>query len=1205
MELSSSSVRDKDQQACHVRMPPFVPRKRHRSPSPPPQAPSPKRAATVRTRRAKPSLFDTLDASTPKARTPEDNKAFLDAQEDSESESSLSDADSDELEGVLNGEARPTKGQKAGESTATKSATATDTEEDVDWEDAIPDPTHARPASGSHAYPHAPEPSGDLEITLTAPGARINYSDNLTATGRKGPSKIERQIRIQTHCMHVQYLLFHNTIRNAWTCDKEVQKILTDGLSEGMKAEVVRWKRAMGMAPPPEPAQAVPKSKGKPKGKDKQKSAEKAAKNRIRDWGAEASRLEPNAPNLSRGDPLLRLLKYLSSYWKKKFRITAPGLRKQGHHTLTDLEERVKSFHNDPHNPERHGERIKNVEAFREAAKRCEGSRDVGAQLFTALLRGLGLEARLVASLQPAGFGWSKAEDARVKKARKKGVDEKDFAADNGSSSSESEDEVSEDEAPVVAKKPPAAAKSNKPAPKRPTRGGKDKPIDVDDNDNSDSELSTAPGTDSDASIVDMTPAKSIKASSKLYDKDLLFPTYWSEVISPVTNTHTPVSPFIVSSVAHTPDLRAAFEPRGKKADKTKQVIAYVIAYSSDGSAKDVTVRYLKRRTWPGRTKGFRLPAEKVPVYNKRGKVKRYEQYDWFKTVMSGYARPASKRTLADELEDTTDLVPVQPASKAKAAGAEETLQGYKNSADFVLERHLRREEAILPSAQPVKHFRTGKGDNAKAEPVYRRRDVVPCKTVESWHKEGRQVKAGEQPLKYVPIRAVTLVRKREVEEAARESGAKPQQGLYARHQTEWIVPEPIKDGKIPRNAFGNIDVYVPTMVPRGAVHIPLRATVRVCKRLGIDFAEACTGFEFGKQRAVPVLTGVVVAAENENLVIDAWEEEEAARKRKEDAKREKIALGMWRKFLMGLRIVERVRLEYGTEHEGRVLDQVDPFPGRRTARNNEKGHLEDGRGKNCCEPDRDDAPGHDEMDVGGGGFFPPGHDEEEVTAGRFIRDGESDAEAGGGGFLLDHDNHSPPPKLKSSLVANCYPYTPISLQAAHQKPVNEDIQPSSADEEEGDDDDDDGEEHSEPIAKARQAPTAARGRSRGRGRAGPAGSGRTAAASRPTKASRAAANGAARRKRKKGTDAGDSTASVGADPSETDGASDCEEESVAPFSNAARAVPRRQAARKSESAVRSHYFDHASGDEDAETDGSGAAPAKRRDGSRLRARAK
>lgn len=38
---------------------------------------------------------------------------------------------------------------------------------------------------------------------------------------------------------------------------------------------------------------------------------------------------------------------------------------------------------------------------------------------------------------------------------------------------------------------------------------------------------------------------------------------------------------------------------------------------------------------------------------------------------------------------------------------------------------------------------------------------------------------------------------------------------------------------------------------------------------MGLDFAEAVTGFEFGKQRAVPVITGVVVPEEHEQAIID------------------------------------------------------------------------------------------------------------------------------------------------------------------------------------------------------------------------------------------------------------------------------------------------------------------------------------------------
>lgn len=57
--------------------------------------------------------------------------------------------------------------------------------------------------------------------------------------------------------------------------------------------------------------------------------------------------------------------------------------------------------------------------------------------------------------------------------------------------------------------------------------------------------------------------------------------------------------------------------------------------------------------------------------------------------------------------------------------------------------------------------------------------------------------------------------------------------------------PLPIQDGKVSRNTFGNCDVYVETMIPKGGVHLPLKGTAKIAKKLGIDYADAVTGFEF------------------------------------------------------------------------------------------------------------------------------------------------------------------------------------------------------------------------------------------------------------------------------------------------------------------------------------------------------------------------
>ena len=924
-------------------MPPFIPRKRRLS-TPPPDATASKSGK-------KPSLFDTVDKPSPSTSL-QDNKSFLDHLNGSESESTLSDVSSDEFADALS---NPSPKRR-------KVVHEEEEDDQVEWEDAVQ--AGITPAASTPAAE-----IGDLELTLDTNTRMVSLTDLLKQ--KKGPSKLERKIRVATHCMHVQFLLFHNLVRSGWACDKEAQSILVRQLPAGVKKEVDKWRAASGLSPDTvaEAKKAVP-HKGR-KGK-------KAAQNdrNQRDWGRPAERQERGAPNMSRGDPLIRLLKVLAAYWKKRFTITAPCLRKQGYKPPKAVEEEIISWKSGKHKQEEHGERVRDVQHFRSLAKTCEGSRDVGAQLFTALIRGLGLEARLVVSIQPAGFGWSKNEDALTKK--KKATDGQALNGNRESDSNEeSEAEVGSAKKDVVGKQKPKSKTPRRVESKKRSRGVKDAPIDL----SSGSDSDDLESDEDEASVIDVTPSTPRKRPNINYDRDMPFPTYWTEVISPITNLVHPVDPLVLTlAVVTCPEQLHQFESRGAKADKAKQVFAYVIAYSSDGTAKDVTTRYLKKHIWPGRTKGVRLPIEKVPVHNRRGKIKYYEDYDWFKSVMSGYKRTDKMRTVVDDLEEAKELKPVI-AEKKEPKPSEETLQGYKNSAEFVLERHLRREEALRPEAKPVKTFTTGKGDSAKEEPVFRREDVEVCRTGESWHKEGRAIKAGEVPMKMVPIRAVTLTRKREVEEAERDTGEKLKQGLYSWDQTDWIIPPPIENGVIPKNAYGNIDCFVPTMVPEGAVHIPLRRTMNICKRLGVDYAEAVTGFEFGNKRAVPVITGVVVAEAHEHAVIDIWEKEEEERRIKEEGKREKVALATWRKWLMGLRIIQRVREEYGQDADAHMKEEMNPF----TNQNKKKKSSRADAHNESKQTEDVDSTAHEDMgggflaedDFEGGGFLPEGHEEE------------------------------------------------------------------------------------------------------------------------------------------------------------------------------------------------------------------------------------
>lgn len=1082
-------------------MPPFIPHNRRLS-TPPPDFPTPPKPSSAK----KPSLFDTADKPGTTASL-QDNKTFLDQLNGSESGSALSDVSSDEFEDV---ETLPSpKRQKTNHHDVE--------DEEIDWEDAIK--PGATPASTSAAGP-----SGDLELTF-GKDAQIGSFTN-PHDQKKGPTKIERQIRIATHCMHVQFLLFHNSVRNGWICDKEVHTTLVGQLPPAVKKEIEKWKVASGIKPSNETSKAFA---GKKRIREK---AEQSNRNQ-RDWGKPAERQEKGAPNMSRGDPILRLLKVLAAYWRKRFTITAPGLRKQGYKPLAALEEEIASYNNDKHDPEEHGERVCSVEELRKVAEICEGSRDVGAQLFTALIRGLGLEARLVASLQPAGFGWSKSEEASAKKKKRPKIPK----------SNNIEESDSEKDLATSKQKPSKAPRiANGRTKRRPSKGAKDAPIDLSEESEDPSINMNDSNEEDDASVIDATPSTPRERPNMNYDRDMLCPTYWTEVISPISNEVYPVDPLVLTQAVPTnSDQLSLFEPRGASADKAKQVFAYVVAYSDDGTAKEVTTRYLKRHMWPGRTKGMRMPVEKVPVYNKRGKIKHHEDYDWFKTVMSGYSRTHKMRTIVDNLEEAKDLKAVKPEKKESKV-SEDTLQGYKTSAEYVLERHLRREEALRPGSEPVKTFASGKGDKAKEEAVYRREDVEVCRTGESWHKEGRAIKMHELPMKMVPVRAVTLTRKREVEEVERDTGEKLKQGLYAWNQTDWIIPPPIKNGVIPKNAFGNMDCYVPTMVPKGAVHIPLRKTMGICKRLGFDYAEAVTGFEFGNKRAVPVITGVVVAEENEHVVIDLWEKDEEERRIKEEGKREKTALATWRKWLMGLRIVQRVREEYGEDADAHMREEMNPFTNQNRAKRSVRAdadHNLDQSGDATNHPDKDRGSGFlDEDDFGGGGFLLEGHNEEELSQRRNELVIEDDKQ------IVERE-HTPSPRTSTS-------DTVVVGHDENESPY------SRAD-------------NSQPAKKWRKTKSIANST---------ASKSSKQISTQVTIPKKEPTN---RKKRKAFSPLEDSDHDKAVDNSEQ-----------ASQKKSVRAAPKRKAARKSETALKSHYFEHDSDKDEISSDSIKAAVAKK-----------
>lgn len=110
-----------------------------------------------------------------------------------------------------------------------------------------------------------------------------------------------------------------------------------------------------------------------------------------------------------------------------------------------------------------------------------------------------------------------------------------------------------------------------------------------------------------------------------------------------------------------------------------------------------------------------------------------------------------------------------------------------------MLERHIKRDEAILPDREKVSDF-TGTKGTGPLEPIYLRADIVTVKSKENYMKVGRRIQQNVIPYKFVKSRAVTIRRKR-AEAAAEEEGIEREgQAMYGEDQTELWIADPIVD---------------------------------------------------------------------------------------------------------------------------------------------------------------------------------------------------------------------------------------------------------------------------------------------------------------------------------------------------------------------------------------------------------------------------
>jgi xeroderma pigmentosum group C-complementing protein len=714
---------------------------------------------------------------------------------------------------------------------------------DEEWEDALAD---GDDTDGQEEVDLVTPQVADISITI---GAK-KHEDTMTKrrVHRRAITSVDKKKRLDIHKMHVLCLLYHVYRRNSWCNDLRVQTVLR---------KLVPPKTLLNLVPNPDLTQY-------------------SASKRFVDGMNE-----------------------LKTLWSKRFKLTAQGMSKPKW-AEADADVRPFSDFDELDDP-------MDKDDFRRTAHTLQGSQDVGTQLFCALLRGIGIEARLICSLQPLPF----ASSAQPTTPQKAGTQKNTIVLD------------------PYNRQDGASSKATTPS--------RHKKL---------SRLERVMGERH--AVLNKTGVAPQK--QKAYHTP--YPVYWVEVLNPAYQKWVAIDTHSTFTV----NAPEKLEPPLNHAQNS---LSYVVAFEEDYTAKDVTRRYAKAYN----AKTRKLRVECMP-----------HGAEWWRRTTKYFERaiPLDR----DQVEDAA------LARKEAAEGVPKNVQDFKDHPVYVLERHLKHNEVLHPK-EPTGKINVGTGMNPKLEPIYRRKNVHIVRSADKWYRMGQDVKDGEQPLKHAkPKKGRHLsigLDTDNMDDQADEIGA----GLYAKFQTTLYIPPPVVRGRVPRNAYGNLDLYVPSMCPPGGTHVRHKLASKAARLIGIDYADAVTGFSFKGRHGTAVVQGVVVASEYADAVqevIDAmiYEAESVA-----SAARSREALRMWRRFFLGLRIAERVNAmeiegERGPGMEG-VQGAIDREDKQMIEKEMAGGFFPDEADFAQPQPTRRGNEPPPQEDFGaGGGFFPDDEDADE-----------------------------------------------------------------------------------------------------------------------------------------------------------------------------------------------------------------------------------
>jgi len=255
--------------------------------------------------------------------------------------------------------------------------------------------------------------------------------------------------------------------------------------------------------------------------------------------------------------------------------------------------------------------------------------------------------------------------------------------------------------------------------------------------------------------------------------------------------------------------------------------------------------------------------------------------------------RSLSNPSTADDCGDLADEEDFRQRSESDPVPT--TLGGCKNHPAYVLEKDLNMNQVLHPRpTEPV--------GLVSGHPVFRRSAVQTLYSSHQWIRRMRQVRIGERPFRTRTLRA----------DAGKAEDPK-ELGLFGPWQTEpLMVPSATADGKVPKNALGNVELWTAQHLPLGCVHLRDEFAARAAKSLGVDFAPAMTRFEWRERRACPVFDGVIVCEQFRAKVAEQCQRLRSDHERRMKEQIERRVLRRWKMLLRRLDAMDKIERRYG-----------------------------------------------------------------------------------------------------------------------------------------------------------------------------------------------------------------------------------------------------------------------------------------------------